>query len=78
MSRPVSGVRTDAGAVLEARDSTPSRGLSSMPHATTVSHERIRTVVVDDHEGIARLVANRIAPTWRTGSSVPCPLLRLR
>src|SRR6476646_3218247 len=65
MTRPVSGVRTDAGAVLEARDSTPSRGLSSIPHATTVSHERIRTVVVDDHEGIARLVANRIATLVR-------------
>src|SRR5690242_2899665 len=65
MTRPVSGVRSDAGAVLEARDSTPSRGLSSIPHATTVSHERIRTVVVDDHEGIARLVANRIATLIR-------------
>ncbi|MFL5563416.1 MAG: glucosamine-6-phosphate deaminase [Gemmatimonadaceae bacterium] len=65
MPRPVSGVRADAGAVLEARDSTPSRGLSSFPHATAAGHERIRTVVVDDHEGIARLVATRIATLIR-------------
>jgi glucosamine-6-phosphate deaminase len=65
MSRPVSGVRADAGAVLEARDSTPSRGLSSIPHAAAAGHERIRTVVVDDHEGIARLVATRIATLIR-------------
>ena len=51
--------------MLEARDSTPSRGLSSFPHATAAGHERIRTVVVDDHEGIARLVATRIATLIR-------------
>jgi glucosamine-6-phosphate deaminase len=65
MSRPVSGVRADAGAVLEARDSTPSRGLSSFPHVAASGHERIRTVIVDDHEGIARLVATRIATLIR-------------
>ena len=51
--------------MLEARDSTPNRGLSHFPHASTVAHERIRTVVVDDHEGIARLVATRIATLIR-------------
>ena len=65
MPRSVSGVPADAGAVLEARDSSPSRGLSHIQRGTTVAHERIRTVVVDDHEGIARLVANRIATLIR-------------
>ena len=65
MSRSVSGVRNDAGAVLEARDSATSRGLSHIQRGTTVNQERMRTVIVDDHEGIARLVANRIATLIR-------------
>ena len=65
MPRSASGVRADAGAVLEARDSSPSRGPSRVPHGATAPQERIRTVVVEDHEGIARLVANRIATLVR-------------
>jgi glucosamine-6-phosphate deaminase len=34
-------------------------------HGATAPQERIRTVVVEDHEGIARLVANRIATLIR-------------
>ena len=51
--------------MLEARDSREGRGPSRVQHATIVPNERIRTVVVDDHEGIARLVANRIATLIR-------------
>ena len=65
MSRSASGVRPDAGAVLEARESSPSRGPSRVTHGVSVPNERIRTVVVEDHEGIARLVANRIATLIR-------------
>ncbi|NUQ20189.1 MAG: hypothetical protein HOQ09_04435, partial [Gemmatimonadaceae bacterium] len=65
MPRSVSGARTDAGAVLEARDSHQGRGPSRVQHVTSVPNERIRTVVVDDHEGIARLVASRIATLIR-------------
>ena len=65
MSQSASGVRADAGAVLEARDSSPSRGPSRVTHGVSIPQERIRTVVVEDHEGIARLVANRIATLIR-------------
>ena len=58
MTPTVPGVLRDAGSALEARESS-TRGPSRVPAAT--AHERIRTIVVDDHESIARLVANRIA-----------------
>lgn len=48
----------------EARDSRESRGLSHAGHSSYTG-ERIRTVVVEDHEDIARLVANRIATLIR-------------
>jgi hypothetical protein len=32
-----------------------------LPHTAASALEKIRTIVVDDHEHIARLVANRIA-----------------
>jgi glucosamine-6-phosphate deaminase len=58
--------RADAGAVLEARHSKRSSGgPSHVGHALHPAHERIRTIVVDDHEGIARLVASRIATLIR-------------
>src|SRR4051812_42325371 len=65
MPRSVSGVRPDAGAVLEARDPHQGRGPSRVPHGAVAPQERIRTLVVDDHEGIARLVATRIATLIR-------------
>jgi glucosamine-6-phosphate deaminase len=46
-----------------ARDSHESRGLSHV-HASYTG-EKIRTVVVEDHSDIARLVANRIATLIR-------------
>ena len=51
----------DAGVSSEARDPSTSRGPSRLPHFAASSLEKIRTIVVDDHHHIARLVANRIA-----------------
>ena len=65
MERSVAGSGRDA-VVMEtggARDSM-SRGPSRVSHAASAG-ERIRTVVVEDHEDIARLVANRIATLIR-------------
>ena len=51
----------DAGVSSEARDLSTSRGPSRLTHAAASQLEKIRTIVVDDHQHIARLVANRIA-----------------
>ncbi|HEX3865229.1 MAG TPA: glucosamine-6-phosphate deaminase, partial [Gemmatimonadaceae bacterium] len=61
MERPVAGAGRDAVSF----DETGARGRNDRG-PLRVSHaawgvERIRTVVVEDHEDIARLVANRIA-----------------
>src|ERR671917_2714541 len=62
MARTVSGASAaQAGAAQEARDRTATRGPLRVSHAPVVTRERIRTIIVDDHEHIARLVANRIA-----------------
>ena len=67
MERSVAGARRDA-VVNDKRGAreTVDRAapLSRSSHAF-VTGERIRTVVVDDHEDIARLVANRIATLIR-------------
>ena len=68
MRPPVSGDTPDAGAALEARDSVTNRGPSRVEPrigARAQVDEHIRTVVVDDHEDIARLVAGRIATLIR-------------
>ncbi|MEP6730234.1 MAG: glucosamine-6-phosphate deaminase [bacterium] len=60
MTKPVSGAPLDVGTGHAARERSQARGPSRVPsHA--VALERIHTVVVDDHEDIARLVAARIA-----------------
>ena len=59
MERSAAGSRRDAVVTEEARDRT-DRGPSRVTH-TPFAGEKIRTVVVEDHEDIARLVANRIA-----------------
>jgi glucosamine-6-phosphate deaminase len=51
----------DAGVSSEARDPSMNRGPSRLTHAAASQLEKIRTIVVDDHQHIARLVANRIA-----------------
>lgn len=63
MPSTVPDVRADVGGVAEARGSHGSRGPS---HVTAGSGlERIRTVVVHEHDDIARLVAARIATVIR-------------
>ena len=64
MIRPVPGVHPDAGAAREAREPFSSRGPSRIA-ASSPLHERIRTVVKEDHEEIARAVAHRIAAVIR-------------
>ncbi|HVX39584.1 MAG TPA: glucosamine-6-phosphate deaminase, partial [Gemmatimonadaceae bacterium] len=65
MERSVAGARRDAvvSDVEEARGQS-DRGLSRVSHNPN-GLERIRTVVVEDHPDIARLVANRIATLVR-------------
>src|SRR5678816_3704992 len=66
MERSVAGARRDA-VVNEARgvgDSTDRPPLSHIVHGAA-QRELIRTVIVDDHEEIARLVAKRIATLIR-------------
>ena len=65
MPRSVAGGHPDAGAAAEARDVYTNRGPSRVPAGAAHAGERIRTIVVDDHEQIARLVANRIATLIR-------------
>jgi glucosamine-6-phosphate deaminase len=64
MSKTVTGVRMDAGAALEAREAQ-SRGPSRVASHAATQLEKIRTVVVEDHADIARLVASRIASLVR-------------
>src|ERR687893_1053023 len=68
MNPSVPGVFADAGTATEARDPLvnrgPSRVAASHAHGLT-SLEKIRTVVVEEHDGIARLVASRIATLIR-------------
>src|SRR6185503_2089508 len=64
MPESVTGARRDAVAEQEARDRSSTRGPSRVPHVSS-GLERIRTIVVDDHTHIARLVANRIATLVR-------------
>jgi glucosamine-6-phosphate deaminase len=61
MGGKVNGARHDAPATRHgARDQTNDRGPSRVPVVAN-DDERIRTVIVEDHEDIARLVATRIA-----------------
>src|SRR5437867_7324172 len=64
MPESVTGARGDAVAEHDARDRSPPRGPSRVAHIPA-GLERIRTIVVEDHEHIARLVANRIATLVR-------------
>jgi glucosamine-6-phosphate deaminase len=61
--RTDTGVRLDAAAQ-EARDHRMTRGPSRIAAGSTAL-ERIRTVVVEEHDDIARLVASRIATLVR-------------
>ena len=59
MNQPVSGAQEDVGAGHGARDRTATRGPSHVRPDSEL--ERIHTVVVHDHDDIARVVAQRIA-----------------
>src|SRR4051794_2610854 len=62
MTVSVSGAPQDVGDGQEARGRAATRGPSPVqlaPHAT--GRERIRTIVVNEHEDLARVVASRIA-----------------
>ncbi len=69
------GSSSGAGRAQEARDARSARGPSRMAQAPALSglhspgQERIRTVIVEDHEDIARLVAGRIAALIRERSA---------
>jgi glucosamine-6-phosphate deaminase len=67
MTHPVTGVppRGGAGTAKEARHPHSDRGPSRVQHGRAGASERIRTVVVEDHGEIARLVANRISTLIR-------------
>jgi glucosamine-6-phosphate deaminase len=64
MTQPVAGARGDVGAGHGARERAAHRGPSRVSTQAT-QLEKIHTVVVDEHEDIARLVANRIAALIR-------------
>ncbi|MDQ6635237.1 MAG: hypothetical protein M3Z10_10845, partial [Gemmatimonadota bacterium] len=62
MTEPVTGAHQDVGTGHEARERMAPRGPSRVPatsHAAAL--ERIRTIVVEEHEDLARLIAARIA-----------------
>jgi glucosamine-6-phosphate deaminase len=66
MTVPVTGAPGDVGAGHEARDRTANRGPSPVPPAPhAAALERIRTIVVNEHEDLDRLVATRIATVIR-------------
>jgi glucosamine-6-phosphate deaminase len=65
MIDPAAGVRTDAGPATEARDALVARGPSRVPDTHSENLECIPTIVVEDHDDIARLVASRIAEIVR-------------
>ena len=60
MTQPVPGAHADVGTGHAARDRTATRGPSRVP-AQADALERIHTVVVEEHDDIARIVAARIA-----------------
>jgi glucosamine-6-phosphate deaminase len=65
MTTTVPSAPGDAGAAAEARDSGQDRGPSHVGGGVNTSRERIPTIVVEEHDDIARLVAERIATIIR-------------
>jgi glucosamine-6-phosphate deaminase len=64
MAEPAAGARPDVTATDEARDRMAARGPLALDRGEAGA-ERIRTVVVEDHDEIARLVADRVAALIR-------------
>jgi glucosamine-6-phosphate deaminase len=73
MTHTVPGVQADVGGVTKARGSDRNRGPSLV--AAGAGLERIRTVVLRDHDDIARLVAQRIAELIRQRQSGGRPVV---
>jgi glucosamine-6-phosphate deaminase len=74
MTVPVTGAPLDVGAGHEARDRAATRGPSPVqptPHAPAL--ERIRTIVVAEHDDLAQLVASRIANLIRDRNALGKP-----
>jgi glucosamine-6-phosphate deaminase len=61
-----------AGTEQKARERAPRRGLFDVPNSS-VGLERIRTIVVQDHEEIATLLADRIAALIRERNAAGQP-----
>lgn len=70
MHRSVAGAGhgVDTESPVEAREPSTGRGLSHLGHGS-VGLERIRTIVVEDHEEIALLIADRIATLIREANA---------
>jgi glucosamine-6-phosphate deaminase len=72
MQKSVSGAPPSAGTAKKARERSDARGLFHEPNGWA-GQERIRTIVVDDHEEIATLVADRIAELIREKNALGKP-----
>ena len=72
MTPSVSGAPRSAGTDAKARERSHARGPSHSGHASTGS-ERIRTIILDDHEDIAIQVAERIAALIRERNAAGRP-----
>ncbi len=72
MAEVAPGAPTGVSATAEARDRVTARGPLALDRAESAA-ERIRTVVVDDHDDVARLVAQRIAALIRAGAATGRP-----
>ena len=76
MTEPVSGVLRDADTGHGARDRSANRGPSRVQHDRSLPvRERIPTVVLPDHDDIARVVAHRIATLVRDRAREGRPLV---
>ena len=74
MTSSVTGAHKDVGTEREARDRTAIRGPFRLgEHAT--ARERIPTLVLDEHEDIARVVATRIATLIREHDAAGRPVV---
>jgi glucosamine-6-phosphate deaminase len=72
MTKTGAGAHTSAGADPKARERSPARGLFH-DHNGSAGLERIRTIVVEDHEEIALLIADRIATLIRERNAAGKP-----
>ncbi len=72
MADPAADARHGVPADEEARDRSAVRGPLALERGEH-AHERIRTIVVDDHDAVARLVAHRMAELIRAHDAAGRP-----